>query len=72
MCACHQGTLGSHEMAYFSDPISETFVTDGHQSCPNLKISFVFSTLTVLNSHLMASEGTIGGSLGDSETALQG
>ena len=69
--AYHQRTLGSHELTYLGDPISVTFVTNGHQSCPNLKISFLFSTLTVLYSGLVASKGTIGGSLGGHETALQ-
>ena len=31
--------LGSHELTYLGDPISVTFVTNGCQSCPNLKIS---------------------------------
>ena len=68
--ACHQRTLGSHELTYLGDPISVTFVTNGHQSCPNLKIS-LFSTLTVLCSHLVASKGIIGWSLRGLKTDLQ-
>ena len=34
-----RGPWGSHELTYLDDPISVTFVTNGHQSCPNVKIS---------------------------------
>ena len=33
----------SQELTHLSDPISITFVTNGCQSCPNLKISWKFS-----------------------------
>ena len=62
-------------MIYLGDPISVTFVTNGHQSCPEsqnfLEISLLFSTLTVLHSNLVASKGTIGGSLRGLKTDLQ-
>ena len=69
MFACHQQTLGSHELTYLVDPISVTLVTNGHESCPNLlKLSSLFTTIIVLYSHLVASKGTIGRSLRGSET----
>ena len=72
MCACHQRTLGSHELTYLGDLISVTFDTKGHQIFQNLlKFGFLFSPLKVLYSHLVTGNGTIGGSLGGPVTGLQ-
>ena len=38
VCACHQRTLGSHDLTYLGDPVPVTFGTSGHQSYQNFRI----------------------------------
>ena len=71
MFACHQRTLGSHELTYLGDLIFVTVDVSVCKSCPNLKISFLFSIVSVLYNCLVTSKGTIGRSLGSQETDLQ-
>ena len=74
VCACHQRTLGSHELTFLGDLISVTFDTNGHQIFQISKFPetwLLISPLTVLYSYLVTGNGAIGGSLGGPVTGLQ-